>query len=230
MIEIKSYKLQYLRDSWNKLASDILLDNESSKRTFSFLLHMYSDPRRHYHNLNHIYDCLNLIDGADVFDTGVLKKTDEKIIKLAIWFHDVYYTSGYPTIDEEMSIKILSSIIPENVNVPLHKVAKLIDLTSSHTTNNQISVTDEVSKTFLDIDLSVMAYKKDLYDEYVNNITAEYKAFHPLSDINKMKLFRITFLNSILNKKKIYLSSTFENLQKEAVENIKRELERYKNE
>ena len=58
------------------------------------LIGAYNEPHRHYHTMNHVYSCLNLLDGLPV--TGKPKTSE-----FAIWFHDVIYDSASQTNEIE---------------------------------------------------------------------------------------------------------------------------------
>jgi predicted metal-dependent HD superfamily phosphohydrolase len=52
---------------------------------FDELVRKYTEPHRHYHNLNHINTCLI------AFDQTVDNISDKFCVEVAIWFHDVIY-------------------------------------------------------------------------------------------------------------------------------------------
>src|SRR5690606_28578091 len=138
---------------------------------FSTLKILYSDPRRTYHNLKHIHDCLVMLD-----NTPVPNDIDDSDIKLAIWFHDCIYTFS-PGHDEEMSQKFFLALMQKyNRKIKLSKIVHMISLTDGHTNLKKQEYSSAVLKPeniFIDIDLSILGSKPDVYNKYCESIISE---------------------------------------------------------
>jgi len=71
------------RDRWNELCRGAR--SEAAAQWYDRLLELYSEPHRHYHNAQHITDCLKEFD-------SVRDAAQEPLaVELAIWFHDAIY-------------------------------------------------------------------------------------------------------------------------------------------
>ena len=73
------------------------LENLSS-RWFSHLVHLYKELHRAYHNINHIYELISLVER---FADQEVVSTNRSTITMAIFFHDAVYDIGVPHGDNE---------------------------------------------------------------------------------------------------------------------------------
>lgn len=105
-----------LRRAWRSLLPDQPQLGEE-------LLTAWSDPRRRYHDLTHLGECLSALTALG---------SDLRTEHLALWFHDAVHTNS-PELDERRSAKLaqdrLSAVMsPAEVN----EVSRLILLTIDH--------------------------------------------------------------------------------------------------
>lgn len=75
---------------------NVCIDCQESivKRCVKDIIDTYSQPDRHYHNLNHIIKCLDQV--TSIFDNPMYPLNDEyirygKLLKIAILYHDYVY-------------------------------------------------------------------------------------------------------------------------------------------
>src|SRR5689334_5356320 len=59
--------------------------NHTSLAAFERLRTAYREPHRHYHNLSHIADMLDVIDRLHALTPN------PHIVRLAVWYHDAIY-------------------------------------------------------------------------------------------------------------------------------------------
>lgn len=214
----------FLSESWFDLCEKINISKNKSKQIYKVLNFLYSDPRRSYHNLKHIHDCLVKFDNYK-FSLIHYAGTDFDLIKLAIWFHDSFYTFS-PGHDESMSQKLLESLIPKKTNISLSNVSRLIDLTNNHNSQS-VKTNDEI--LFLDIDLSILGSERSEYIKYRKNIFKEYINFHPLINSvpgSKFTLLKVrnSFIESMLKRDKIFNNKYFKKYEDNARDNLLWEL------
>ncbi len=85
--------LEALKERWSRLMKRLGVSDEALKH-FRELQQHYSEPHRHYHTLDHIEDCLALLDRW----INHLEAEEAKLvplqIELAIWYHDVIYDTA----------------------------------------------------------------------------------------------------------------------------------------
>lgn len=157
---------------------------------------LYSEKHRHYHNLNHIKSCLDLLFTFPKY----ISRSDFDRIEFAIWFHDIIYDT-HSSRNEENSADYARFVMKEIEAGDLlfrAEVVRMIHLTK-HGAPDDIALT-EAEKLFLDIDLSILGATPEKFEEYDQNIRKEY-AWVP-EDFYKTK--RAEILTQFLDKPFIF--------------------------
>ncbi|HZM81033.1 MAG TPA: hypothetical protein VFC19_35365 [Candidatus Limnocylindrales bacterium] len=121
------------------------------------LVARWSEPHRHYHNLDHLRACLDEID--------------DPIIRLAVWGHDAIYDPR-SRANEERSALLLTHLlhrcrIPPRVR---DEAARLVRLTKGHA----VEPGDERGMALADADLNVLTRPWPSYLSYVDAVRREY--------------------------------------------------------
>jgi len=124
----------------------------------------YSEPHRHYHNQQHIAECLGEFDHA-----RHLARQPEAV-ELAIWFHDVVYEPKAGDNDErsaELAVSCLAQAeLPKTF---VESVRKLVMVTKHH--EAEAGSDDAV---MVDVDLSILGQGEKRFAEYEEQIRQEY--------------------------------------------------------
>lgn len=184
-------------------------------KTLSELSILYTQPHRHYHNLNHIHHCLRELDECDV---DIVEKNYEEI-ELFIWFHDAIYDPR-STMNETKSALLFENWFEKQTIQKIevfNVVYEAIYFTMNHINRKQYPVIDYM----LDIDLSILGASTKDYLEYRNNIRQEYSFVDNFDFCNK----RIEVLNRFLKKDFIYRTEYFrKKYEEKARRNITKEI------
>lgn len=126
----------------------------------------YAEPRRRYHTLAHIEDCL-----ARLAAISPLSERDRKLLTAAIWWHDAVYdpTRGD---NEALSAELAAADLPALGYTPdeVAEVQRLILLTKGH----QVPADDRLGALMVSIDLSILGADPETYDAYARAIRDEY--------------------------------------------------------
>lgn len=182
------------KDRWNDLIKRAG-SSQNSDNIYNFLNRKYSEPKRKYHNFDHVKNCLYHLDKVkDLLEFEVS-------VEFAIWFHDVIYKTRSGTNEEDSAVyakKTLSDLGVEN-----GIVKKVHDLIIA--TKHDGVVYDLDSKYLIDIDLSILGANKDDFLQYEKNIRKEY-SWVPYF-FYKKKRFEV--LKSFLERKFIYGTDFF---------------------
>lgn len=175
------------------------------------LVNAYEESHRHYHTIDHVYACLNLLDGLPVSEQS------KDMLEYATWFHDVIY-DPQSRDSEKKSALLAHDWLDKHGVVYANEVKKIIELTADY---NQWRPTDETEQFFHDLDLAVLGSTLDVYQKYAQDVRKEY--WH-LTDTDFIT-GRISFLEKIMKKENIYQTEAFHSMfELSARENIDNEL------
>ena len=162
---------------------------------FGALLEGYGRPGRHYHNLDHLRDCLARLDEApansDVRD----------LAEAALWYHDVVYLPGAPDNEvrsaEHAAAALREGGVPEDRT---REIARLIRLT------DHLAPTDDPAGALVcDVDLSVLGRAPAEFAEYERRVRAEYG--HVPESLYRAGRARV--LTRLLEREPLYRSAHF---------------------
>lgn len=191
-----------------KFPGDQLLSSIQAVR----LIEKYSEEHRFYHNLSHIRA---MLEAAEKFKN---KFTDYDSVRLAVWFHDAIYDPKAKT--NEINSAALAVLILSELNFPqaqIEKVEKMILATEKHDATGL----DADGELFLDLDLGILASRKEVYKKYSEAIRLEY-SFVPENLYRKK---RREILRAFLQRRNIYYTAELRALLEErARHNIANEI------
>jgi predicted metal-dependent HD superfamily phosphohydrolase len=124
----------------------------------------YAEPHRHYHNQQHIAECL-----AE-FDRARHLARHPTAVELALWFHDAVYNSK-ASDNEEQSAALLKSCAAEGrMTDSLAETATgLVMVTKNHDVH-----ADPDAALMVDVDLSILGQSEKRFSEYEQQIRQEY--------------------------------------------------------
>ena len=180
---------------WDKLVAR-LSGHRPERDIFGRLVTAYSEPHRHYHNLDHIRHCLSEFDNA----SALAEYPDE--VEFAIWLHDAVYDPK--AADNEVKSALWAAEILKLDGCPdrmREHVSNLI-LVTKHSQ----APANRDAELVVDIDLAILGQPSEVFDAYEKGIRAEY-SWVP------MQLYaeaRSRVLLSFLDRPRIYFTSHFE--------------------
>jgi predicted metal-dependent HD superfamily phosphohydrolase len=182
------------RDRWNRLWTTFSSAADASA-WYDRLTELYGEPHRHYHNAQHIAECLREYDLARDL------ARQPAVVELAIWFHDAIY-SPRATDNEERSADLARAC---GVEMGLHSpfqqsLAQLILATKQHD-----SSLDPDAPLLVDVDLSILGQPPERFWQYETQIRAEYKWVPQIIFGPK----RAEILEQFLARKTIYRTAPF---------------------
>ena len=157
----------------------------------------YAEPQRHYHDRQHITECLAEFDQARhlALQSGA--------VELALWFHDAVYDPKAPDNEERSAALaercLLESSMPDALAVT---VAKLVMATKHHEVNASVD-----AGLMVDVDLSILGRDEKRFSEYEWQIRQEYNWVPNAVFASK----RAEVLEKILSRNRIYATEWFQN-------------------
>jgi len=197
---------------WQELAGRYTQDQTLINTLWQDLQVYYNSPNRHYHNLDHIQELLQLAaENQEKFS-----RYDE--IRFAIFYHDAVYDVN-STHNEEKSAQ-LAELSLEKFNLSqlqLDFITEAILATKKHEQHSDPDI-----NLLLDLDLHILASDWHRYDRYRHQIRKEYSIFPDL-------LFnpgRKRILQQLLNRPRIYKTDGFYQIHEDAArKNLEQELQ-----
>lgn len=185
----------------------------------SMLTTLYTQPHRHYHNINHINDCLTELENYPG-----LSSENIRIVEKAIWYHDAVY-NPYSKNNEVNS----AMLIPSGYWMDDNKVREIILATAKHSIT-QVAKDKDGNETplplatqiMLDIDLAGFGKPTPECLQNGENVRKEYYK------TNDQDFFtgRLNFLRKIMQRKSLYYTDYFkEKYHAQSQENIKIEMQ-----
>lgn len=161
---ISPERLDILQTQWVRFLGGLGVEPAAAYPVFDKLVSAYTEPGRHYHNLEHVVEMLKV--------AGRLAKHCENptAVQFAVWFHDAVYdaTRGdNEARSAELARDELRSMGIESKTI--EKVETLIRLT-----DHRESSTDPDADVLLDADLAVLGAGEARYRRYADAIRREY--------------------------------------------------------
>ncbi|MEI6731798.1 MAG: hypothetical protein WCK90_03905 [archaeon] len=211
----------YLQNRFLNLSWELGVGMGDAQVTFGKLKRAY-EPRA-YHNLTHIEECLNELDGARRLVTNL------PAVELALWFHDAVYEVSRETkagMNEERSAEF-AKIEMRNWGLN-EELAGIVEQHILMTKHKHIPGTID-GRIVVDIDMSILGKPWERYAEYKKGIRKEFACY----DWDEFIYGRKKFLSARLTKKnvlfedekpQIFHTGHFYDLyEKQAQENMARE-------
>ena len=138
------------------------------QKVFNKLIAAYSEKQRAYHTLQHLYECLVLVDSirADLIDAHA--------VELALWFHDAVYNPQAKD-NELKSAELFEQYLAQDLSIDIvQKIKQWIVATQKHESTNELDL-----QFLLDIDLAILAASLGRFAEYEQQIQQEYAWVDP---------------------------------------------------
>lgn len=195
---------------WHKLMKTFQMSENDE--TFEALINAYSEKHRHYHNIHHLKAVLAHLD--QVWDAAEAPHE----IELALWFHDAIY-EPFKSDNELKSAKWAQDFLTEQ-HRPEDEINRIHNMIMATLHIDRDGTADE--ELMVDIDLTILGARQDVYDEYERNIRKEYRMVPYFLYRKKRK----EILAKFLERDRIYKTEFFYDLlESQARINIKNAIE-----
>ena len=178
---------------------------------FETLTTRYAEPHRHYHTAQHIAECLTSFDGA----RELCEQPAE--VELALWFHDAIYEPRAKDNEAQSAIWAVHVMGEAGIASDACERVHALIMTTRH---DALPVTPD-EQVLVDIDLSILGADAVRFDQYEQQVRAEY-GYVPQFLFNRT---RKKILQGFLARPSIYSTRHFSHqLEKRARENLARSL------
>lgn len=201
-----------LLERWCALCGQLELSGEI-KTVGEELLATYSQPNRHYHNLQHLTDCFEMLEDV------VGRATNPLAIEAAIFFHDAVYEMGTSDNEERSATLACNKLAQLGASDLFAKRVAALVIATKH---NQAIDDEEDARLLCDIDLSILAQPTPRYTAYAEAIYRETGA-----NRSAFVTGRSAFLESMLKRPTIFQTTGFRERHEETARtNMQREWDR----
>ena len=210
---ISPERLAALQAGWVQLLAGYAVGPVAAYPVFDRLSAAYSEPRRFYHNLEHLSEMFRVAGKLADF------AADISAVHLAIWFHDAVYD---PTAkdNEERSASLANELlqplgVPEQILVHV----KTMILATAHAETADV---DADTAVLLDADLAILSAEQRRYARYAADIRREYSWV----DDQAYRHGRSKVLEAFLARTRIYRTERMrQSADAAARENLRKEIE-----
>jgi predicted metal-dependent HD superfamily phosphohydrolase len=149
------------------------------------LVAAYAEKHRHYHNLQHLEECLT------EFDAVRSEAKQPALVEMALWFHDAVYDPHSNVNEETSAHRATKCLTAANVRGPsIESVHQLIMCTKTH---ESPPATD--GALLIDVDLAILGQPSERFWAYERGIKAEYAWVPAATYILKRNEILAGFLN-----------------------------------
>lgn len=202
------------QERWLQLWRSVGLGGDAAP-WYEKLTQAYAEPQRHYHNQQHLAECLAEFDGAKHL------AQDPATVELALWFHDAVYDPKAGDNEERSAAMAVNCLEAGGQSKLAATVGGLVLATKSHSTE-----AGPDAGLLVDVDLSILGKDEPRFSEYEAQIREEYRWVPGL--VFKPK--RAEILQRFLDRKRIYTTDLFaakyEDTARRNLENSIRKLKR----
>lgn len=181
------------------------------------LLQAWEQAHRAYHHSGHLSQMLTDLDRLYAHRT---QGSTPLPLVLAAWFHDAVY-EGAPGEDERRSEQLAGASLEPLVVAGLlsEEELQLVRLLVRATATHELPESTELPagynpadiEFFLDADMAILAAEPARYRRYLRGVRSEYSHF----DDEAFRTGRTTFLHSVLERERIFLSERARELWEE---------------
>jgi predicted metal-dependent HD superfamily phosphohydrolase len=213
---------QYWHQAWSSISAQpkaLALDCASAHlditpppELFAQLINSYSEPHRFYHTLQHLGECLNLLDTVAHLAEHLAE------IQIALWFHDAVYNTHAQDNEMQNANWAQRSLI--NAGVDGSVALRVYDLVLA--TNHDVIPVGTDAQLLVDVDLAILGADELRFAEYERQVRQEY---HWVPEA-AFQEGRSRILQSFLDRSTIYSNPWFsDRLEAQARRNLRRSIE-----
>ena len=197
--------------SWQRLWTELGAQTINGG-LFNQLVQAYGERHRHYHTLHHLRECLLHFDAA----SSLARRPAE--VELGLWFHDAVYDPQRADNEERSADWARSSVVAAGCDpVIAGRVHALVMVTKQHAAPAE----DADAALLVDIDLAILGAAPARFDEYEQQVRAEYAHVAEAA----FRAGRGEVLRGFLQRPAIFTTDVFrEALEQRARENLTRSL------
>lgn len=157
-------RLDILQTQWVRFLGPLGVEPAAAYPAFDRLVAAYSEPHRHYHNLEHIVEMLKVAGRL------AMQCADPVAVQFAVWYHDAVYDATRNDNEERSAGLAVEEL--KNLGLDESLAAKVADLIRH--TDHRDSSGDADADVLQDADLAILGAGEGRYRRYADAIRKEY--------------------------------------------------------
>ena len=200
---------------WQQLCRRLGVSCQSAlEKEFQYIAAAYGEPHRAYHTVQHINECLQLLDWAS--DSAPSFASQYPALEIALWYHDVVYLPQGSN-NERRSADRAIAFLQANGGTPAQiELVESLIMATCHLEPKPNEGT-ELTHWMIDIDLAILGVNPQRFLQYNEQIRQEYDWVSPAEYCTR----RQEALAQFLRRPVIYQSALFqEHFESQARENL----------
>ncbi|MEO3936500.1 hypothetical protein V3N99_07035 [Dermatophilaceae bacterium Soc4.6] len=161
------------------------------------LLARWREPHRRYHSPTHLVEMVEVLH--ELGETGEVGADDERLARLAAWWHDAVYDPA--ATDNEERSAVLAHDALTGLRLPtdvVTTVVALVRMTAGHTAADPTPLT----RALHDADLWILASPPPRYAAYASQVREEYAAVPDAA----FAVGRSAILADLVGRQRLYLT------------------------
>lgn len=164
---------------------------------FQALISAYSEPKRAYHNLQHLNECLEKLERSKHY----VEPVNADLIELALWFHDAIYALKAKDNEQRSADWACTFLSKAGASSKTSTTVHALIMATLH----QETPSHLDAQLLVDIDLAILGETSQRFNQYEQQVRQEY-SWVPWF-LYKQK--RKQVLKHFLNKANIYTTPIF---------------------
>jgi predicted metal-dependent HD superfamily phosphohydrolase len=187
-----------LQLSWQRACQGLNLSGQTDV-LHDQLIARYQEPQRHYHTLQHLAECISLLNTLPI--QAPLPPEQLAEIEMALWFHDAIYDVKGSDNEQKSADWAASELLAAGVAQDVARRIHALIMVTKH--DAQPELPSEL--LLVDIDLSILGAAPDRFAQYDKQVREEY-AWVP-EELFRPK--RTAVLQQFLDRPTIYSTPHF---------------------
>lgn len=136
------------------------------ERVHAELVTAWREPTRRYHTLQHLEECLAAFERV----RALAERPAE--VELALWFHDAIYDVRRHDNEERSADWARDALLAAGAEAAVGERVRELVLATRHGVENAVLKPD--ARLVVDVDLAILGAPRERFDEYEEQIRAEY--------------------------------------------------------
>jgi predicted metal-dependent HD superfamily phosphohydrolase len=149
--------------SWQRAWSSLGLS--APEGLMQKLMDAWAEPQRHYHSLQHLRECLALLEPA----LDLAEHPGE--VELALWFHDAVYDPQGKSNEERSADWAVETLAQAGASGDVQQRVRALIMATCH----DAEPVDDDARLLVDIDLAILGADPARFAEYDAQVRAEYR-------------------------------------------------------